>query len=68
MARLPKYPDPKAPMRIQRLPDYVWCDEHGAVHEDSTAPYGSGAECERVNHRPLLIRAPLGEFADKEGR
>jgi hypothetical protein len=63
--KLKRYPNPKAPMKLQTMPHGVWCDVHGEVHEPIKDLYGEGnKDCRRSNWRTLLIRAPLGEFTD----
>ncbi len=43
--------------RLRRIEGYVWCDEHGAVHEDTTDPYGYGEpDCRKVDHRAVYAR------------
>ena len=37
-----------------KVEGFVWCNDHGVVHERTTDPYGYGKpDCRRVEHRLL---------------
>lgn len=46
--------------RTERVEGYVWCLDHGSIHEDTTDPYGYGAgdpdTCTADQHRIVLAR------------
>jgi hypothetical protein len=36
---------------------YVWCDEHGGIHEDTDDPYNFGRpDCAESDHMPVYVR------------
>ena len=36
---------------------YVWCHEHGCIHDDDEDPYGLGTpECDRIDHDPVYMK------------
>lgn len=44
-------------------PGWVYCFQHGTVHEDSTDPYDMGEpDCQRSEHRPLYWRAGKDDY------
>ena len=45
---------------MEKIDGYVWCDRHGAIHDDSLNPYDySGDEnlCVAEDHRPVYREA-----------
>lgn len=42
---------------------WVWCHEHGTVHEDTTDPYDYGEpDCTKEEHRPIAWTAKAGDY------
>lgn len=48
--------------RFEIADGWVWCEDHGAVHEDTTTPYEDGEACSDTSHRDVLrdTRDPYG--------
>lgn len=48
----------------EKAEGYVWCDTHGSIHDDTTAPFGEGIsdDCVAADHRPVFIRSSKGDW------
>lgn len=51
-----------------REPNYVWCDQHGEIHEATMSPYGPDDRCDREYrsrehpHRRVAIERLKGDY------
>jgi hypothetical protein len=54
-----KYARVRLPKKLKykiRTHSYVWCDEHGSIHEMTTDPFNYGeADCHTINWRRVYI-------------
>ncbi len=51
-------------MDFQSVDDYVWCDNHGTVHEAQSDPYNMGKDC-RDDWRELWIKGDY-DYVERE--
>ena len=46
-----------------RVEGYVYCLEHGGIHDDTTDPYRYGEpDCKRSEHRPVYAGMRTGDY------